>query len=124
MTDPSGGRSAAGAPGWLAGIEPGLAVRKEAADEVGAVEPLQGADDVATVGGVVPEEVFALAQFVVRVYGCVNFLAGIGMYARVVDFSRDGHGCGREVLYLLEMHAEVFGLGCEFGHVDFAATGM
>ena len=98
--------------------------RVEAAYEVVAVEAAEGADDVGLVFGVVPEEVFALGLFLLGAGGGIDFLAGVGVDAGVVDFGGESHGCRGEVLHLLKVKIEGFGLGRQFGHIHFVTSGM
>ncbi len=97
---------------------------EEAADEVGAVEAAERGGDAGSVGAVIPEEVLALGELLRRAGRGVDLLAGIGVVAGIVDFRRDRHRGGGEVLDLLEMDAEVAGLDGQLGHVDLAASGM
>ena len=96
----------------------------EAANEVLAVQPAERADDVGLVFGVVPEEVFALGQFLLGADGCVDFLAGVRVDACVVDLGGEGHGRWGEVLHLLEAQVKGLGLGCKLGHIHFVTAWM
>ena len=97
---------------------------EEFGDEVGTVEALERFDDVGTIGGIIPEEVFALGEFFFGGGGGENFLAGVGVDSGVENLGREGHWRRGEVLNLFEMEVEVAGLDGEQGHVDFAASGM
>lgn len=97
---------------------------EEALEQVGAVEVLERADEVGLTGAVIPEKVFALGLFLLRCGGGEDFLTGIGMIAGVVDLCGECHRRRCEVLDLFEMKIEFFGLGGQFGHIDFAAAGV
>lgn len=96
----------------------------EAANEVVAVEAAEGADDVGLVFGIVPEEILSLGLFLLGAGGGVDFLAGVGVDAGVVDFGGESHGCRGEVLHLLQAQVKRLGLGGKFGHIRFVTSGM
>lgn len=49
--------------------------------------------------------------------GGIDGLEGVGVQTRVPGFGGDSHGCGGEVLHLLELEVETSGDDSEFCHV-------
>lgn len=98
--------------------------RIEAGDEVAAVEPLEAAHYFAASRGVVPEEILPLGLFLLGRGGSEHFLAGVGMDAGIVNLGGKGHGCGGEILHLLQMEIELLGFRRQLGHIHLATSGM
>lgn len=93
-------------------------------DQVGATDATQLVDDVATLFGLVPEEELALGQLLALRLGAEHGFEGVGMVTCVPRLRADGHGCGREVLHLLQVEIEPLGDDGQFGHVFLMATGV
>ena len=92
--------------------------------QVGATDAAQLVDDVATLFGLVPEEELALGQLLALRLGAEHGFEGVGMVTCVPRLRADGHGCGREVLYLLQVEIEPLGDDGQFGHVFLVAAGV
>lgn len=98
--------------------------REKSAHKIVAVKPSERGYDVMPVRGIVPEEIFPLRELLLPAAGCINPFESVGIDACVIDFGRQCHRCGSEILHLFEMHVETPRLYCKFGHVDLAATWM
>lgn len=88
------------------------------------MKPFKRFNYFGSVGTVIPEEITALRQFLFGCHGREDFLARVGMIARIIYFGRDGHGRRSEILHLLEMEIKLFCLGGELGHIDLSASRM
>ena len=72
--------------------------------------------------GLVPEEELTLGQFLLRTFGTIDRLECVGMETGVPSLGRDSHGCGGEILYLLQMEVEAAGDDSQLGHLFGTAT--
>ena len=72
----------------------------------------------------VVEEHEVLRLLLVGMTGDIDGLHGVGVDASVVHLGAEGHGRGREVLYLLETVAQPFHLDGEVRHVLELAAGV
>ena len=72
----------------------------------------------------VEEEHLVLLFFFVRVSSHIDRLHSVGVDAGVVHLGGECHGCGREILYLLETIAHAFHFDRQIGHVAQPASGV
>ncbi len=98
--------------------------REEPVEQVGAVHTQERPCDVGAICTVIPEEIFPLCQLLAGRCGCEYFFARVWVNSGVIYLGRDCHWGWGEILHLLKMQVELFGLGCEFCHVCFVAAGM
>ena len=74
--------------------------------------------------GLVPEEKLSLGEFFLGRLCRVDRFQCVWLIARVPCLGGNGHGRGREVLYLFQLEVETFGDDGQFCHVLFAASRM
>lgn len=91
-------------------------VRIEGSGEVGAVKPAQRVENGSLIVALIPEKVFALGELLFLRVGAIGGFESVGVYAGVIDFSGNRHGCGGEVLHLLKMKVQVFGDDGKLSH--------
>ena len=72
----------------------------------------------------IPEKELPLAEFIFFRTRHKNRLHRHGIQARIIHYRRERHGCGREVLHLLEVEIELLGFERQLGHVLHGASGM
>ena len=81
----------------------------ELGNEIGAAYAAQCCLDGTPLLGLVPEEVLPLGEFFLLAAGTVDGFERVGMVPGVPSLGTDGHGCGGEVLHLLQMEVELLG---------------
>ena len=101
-----------------------LFLSEEPLDKVEASHLAEQALDVLTFGWLVPEEELALSKLFFLCLGREDGLERVGVKAGVPGFCGDCHGGRREVLHLLQLEVEVFGLCCKFCHILCSAAGV
>ena len=104
---------------WIGG-----GTREETCKKVGTMHAHKGACDVLTVGGIIPEEIFALGFLGFRISRSKHRLQSVRMEPGIIYLGGKSHGCGSEILHLLQMQVKTLGLGSELCHVDFTASRM
>lgn len=94
----------------------------ESADKVFTFQLSECGTDVGTFFRFIPKEEHALAQFFFGCFGRVDGVHGVGMHSAVPRFGADGHRGGGEILHLFQSEIQLFGFGCQFGHVFSCAS--
>lgn len=97
-------------------------MRVEGRGEVGAVKPAQRVENGSLIVALIPEKVFALGKLFFLRVGAIGWFESVGVYAGVIDFGGNRHGCGGEVLHLFKMKVQVFGDDGKFCHSLLSAT--
>ena len=72
----------------------------------------------------IPEEILPLCQLLVLCMGCEYGFERIGVVASIEHLSRDGHGCGGEVLHLFQLVAHLTRQMGQLSHVALMTTRM
>ena len=85
-------------------------MRTELLNQVWASYAAQALLDATTLFGLVPEEILALSQLVTLTLGTLYRFERVGVIPCVPRLCGDGHGCWREVLYLLQLEVQMFRL--------------
>ena len=99
-------------------------MRTKLLDEVRTTNTAQALFDATTLFGLIPEEILALGQLVALTLGTLHWFQRIRVIARIPGLCRDGHGGRCEVLHLLQLEVELFGLDSQLSHIRFRTTGM
>ena len=99
-------------------------MRTELLNQVWASYAAQALLDATTLFGLVPEEILALSQLVSLRLGTLNGLQRIRVVTSIPRLSRYRHWCGREVLHLLQLEVQLFGLDRQLSHICLRASGM
>ena len=99
-----------------------LSSSEQSLDKVCPSHLAKEAEKVLALRGLVPEEELALSKLFLLCFGREDGLERVGVKAGVPGFCGDCHGGRREVLHLLQLEVEVFGLCCQFCHILSCAT--